>query len=181
MWNCRLKVFLSSGLFSCDLLLLPYSQPPPHTGNQVTQCYHSPVLVFLISLLLHLWTFCSYVFSRSVMSDSSQPFWTVSHQAPVSMGFLRQECWSGLPFPPSGDLPYSWFKLVSPISPALQADSLPTEPLGKALNFLLRSNETGSLTFPTSSSPLAFRLSHLGLLAWSSGILVYFLFYFASL
>ena len=32
--------------------------------------------------------------------------WTVAHQAPLSMGFSRQENWSGLPFPPPGDLPY---------------------------------------------------------------------------
>ena len=31
--------------------------------------------------------------------------WTVAHQAPLSVGFSRQECWSGLPFPPLGDLP----------------------------------------------------------------------------
>ena len=37
----------------------------------------------------------------SVMSD----LWTVAHQAPLSMGFSRQECWSGLPCPPPGDLP----------------------------------------------------------------------------
>ena len=52
-----------------------------------------PHTCFFISLLLHLWTYCSYVFSHSIMSDSLQPFWTVSHQAPVSMGFFRQECW----------------------------------------------------------------------------------------
>ena len=40
----------------------------------------------------------------SVVSDSVTP-WTVTHQAPLSMGFSRQECWSGLPCPPPGDLP----------------------------------------------------------------------------
>ena len=52
-----------------------------------------------------------------------------SHQAPLSMGFLRQEYWSGLPCPPPGDLPNPGIK---PRSPALQAgDSLPFEPPGK--------------------------------------------------
>ena len=52
-----------------------------------------------------------------------------SHQAPLSMGFLRQEYWSGLPWPPPGDLPNPGIK---PRSPALQAgDSLPFEPPGK--------------------------------------------------
>ena len=50
--------------------------------------------------------------------------WTVACQAPLSMGFSWQEYWSGLPFPSPGDLPDPWIK---PRSPALQADSLPTE------------------------------------------------------
>ena len=49
--------------------------------------------------------------------------WTVAHQAPLSMGFSRQEYWSGLPFPPPGDLPDPGIKLLSP---ALLADSLPS-------------------------------------------------------
>ena len=51
--------------------------------------------------------------------------WTVAHQPPLSMGFSRQEYWSGLPCCPPGDLPDSGIKPVSPASPALQADSLP--------------------------------------------------------
>ena len=42
--------------------------------------------------------------------------WTVAHQAPPSMGFSRQEYWSGLPFPPPGDLPYPEIKLAFPES-----------------------------------------------------------------
>ena len=53
--------------------------------------------------------------------------WTVAHQAPLSMGFSRQEYWSGLPFPSPGDLPDPG---IAPGSPALQADSLPFEPPG---------------------------------------------------
>ena len=55
---------------------------------------------------------------------------TVACQAPLSMGSFRQEYWRGLPFPLSGDLLNSEIKPVSPASPALQVDSLPTEPLG---------------------------------------------------
>ena len=54
--------------------------------------------------------------------------WTRAHQAPLSMGFSRQEYWSGLPCPPPGDLPCSG---TEPSSPVLQVDSLPSEPLGK--------------------------------------------------
>ena len=52
--------------------------------------------------------------------------WTVAHQASLSMGFSRQEYWSGLPFPSPGDLPDPETK---PRSPALQADTLTSEPL----------------------------------------------------
>ena len=58
---------------------------------------------------------------------SLRPLWTVALEAPLSMGFPRQEYWNGLPFPPPGDLPNPGIKLMSPVSPALQADSLPTE------------------------------------------------------
>ena len=51
--------------------------------------------------------------------------WTIACQAPLSMGFSRQEYQSGLPFPPPGDLPDPGIKSVSPASPALQADSSP--------------------------------------------------------
>ena len=56
--------------------------------------------------------------------------WTVARQAPLSMGFSRQEYWNGLPFPSSGDLPNPGIELGSP---ALQADSIPSEPPGKPL------------------------------------------------
>ena len=54
--------------------------------------------------------------------------WTIDYQAPPSMGFSRQECWSGLPFPSPGDLPDPGIELRSP---ALQADALLSEPPGK--------------------------------------------------
>ena len=57
--------------------------------------------------------------------------WTVACQAPLSMGFSRQEYWSGLPYSPPGDLPDPGMETVTPASPALQADSFPTEPPGK--------------------------------------------------
>ena len=57
--------------------------------------------------------------------------WTGARQAPLSMGFPRQEYWSGLPFPSPGDLPDPG---MEPESPELQADSLPSEPAGKCLD-----------------------------------------------
>ena len=58
--------------------------------------------------------------------------WTVAPQSPLSMGFPRQEYWSGLPIPSPGDLPDSGIELVSP---ALQADSLLSEPLIQSAMF----------------------------------------------
>ena len=54
--------------------------------------------------------------------------WTVAYQAPPSVEFSRQEYWCGLPFPSPEDLPAPE---IEPMSHALQADSLPSEPLGK--------------------------------------------------
>ena len=62
--------------------------------------------------------------------------WTVAHQA-LSMEFSRQEYWSGWPFLSSGDLPDPGIK---PESPALQTDSLPTEPPGDATDVVRRKN-----------------------------------------
>ena len=63
--------------------------------------------------------------------------WTVARQAPLSMGFSRQEYWSGLPFPSAGDLPNPE---TEPRSPALQADSLPTELQGKPGAYTINSS-----------------------------------------
>ena len=79
--------------------------------------------------------FVSWHFSRlrgvcvcdSVMSNSAIP-WTVAHQAPLSMGFSRQESWSGSPFSSPGDLSDPGIKAGSP---ALHVESLLSEPLGK--------------------------------------------------
>ena len=67
------------------------------------------------------------------MSDSFASPQTVTHQTPLSMGFPKQEySWSGLPFASLGDFPDLG---IEPLSPALQAYSLPSEPLGKPLAF----------------------------------------------
>ena len=81
-------------------------------------------LVFIL-LLNELLLFCC-----QVMFDSFAAPWTVSHQAPLSMGFSRQEYWSGLLFLFAGDLPNPGIEPLSPVSPALQVDSLPLSHLG---------------------------------------------------
>ena len=63
--------------------------------------------------------------SPSAVSESATP-WTVACQAPLSMGFSRREYWSGLPFPSPG---------TEPTTPALQEDSLLSEPSGQSAKF----------------------------------------------
>ena len=61
--------------------------------------------------------------------------WTVVCQAPLSIGFSRQEHRSGLPIPPPGDLPDPWIEPTSPVVLTLQADSLPLSHRGSIYGF----------------------------------------------
>ena len=71
-----------------------------------------------VKLLGHVWLFVT--------------LWTAAHQAPLSMGFPRQEYWSGLSCSPPGDLPDPGIEPTSPLTPGLQVDFfLPTELPGK--------------------------------------------------
>ena len=72
--------------------------------------------------------------------------WTVAYQSPPSMGFSRQEYWSGVPFPSPGDLPDPG---IEPRSPAFQADALTSEPPGKP-QFILPIVTRTFLGFPGS-------------------------------
>ena len=78
-------------------------------------CIHNCLLLLLLLRLFSLAQLCVTP-------------WTAAHQAPLSMGFSRQEYWGGLPFPSAGDLPDPGIEPMSPVSPALQADSLPAQP-----------------------------------------------------
>ena len=72
---------------------------------------HKESLLYIINQLL---------FSCLVVSSCFATSSTAAHQAPPSMGSSRQEHWSGVPFPPPGDLSHPGTELVSPVSPALQ-------------------------------------------------------------
>ena len=103
---------------------------PSYLGNRLSCCLTSQVhsrTGILPQEELYLRSHPCMHISHSVMSDFVTP-WTVTHQVPLSMEFSRQEYWSGLPFPSPGDLPNAGIK---PGSPALQTDSLPSEPPGK--------------------------------------------------
>ena len=91
----------------------------------------------------------------------------MAHQAPLSIGFSRQEYWSGLPCPLPGDLPNSG---IETRSPTLQADSLPSKPPGKPKNTGVGSCSLSQRIFPTQGSSLnlphfreiLYHLSHQG-------------------
>ena len=122
---------LPSGLF--------FPPPPPHSQWWPRPCYHlwqagdgrAPLWSWADA---HMWWGGIWIETdagevRLLLFSHVQLFvtpWTVAHKAPLSMGFSRQEYWGGLPFPSSGDLPNLGIK---PVSPALQADSLPLEAL----------------------------------------------------
>jgi len=72
------------------------------------------------------------------MPNSFVTLWTVAHQAPLSMGFSRQEYWSGLPIPFPGDLPDTGIK---PVSPALFTAESPGKPV-VVIQSLSRVSET---------------------------------------
>ena len=65
------------------------------------------------------------VLSRFSRVQLFATLWTLALQAPLSMGFSRQEYWSGLPRPPPGDLPNPGIELTSPASPALASPASP--------------------------------------------------------
>ena len=89
-----------------------------------------PMLSFLRDIYIYIYIYIyqsvKHVIHSSCVWLCVTP-WTVAHPAPLFMGFSRQEYWSGLPFPSPEDLPSPGIK---PRSPALQADSLPSDHQG---------------------------------------------------
>ena len=81
-----------------------------------------------IKLQAQITAVCGHVLNSFSHIRLFVTLWVVACQAPLSMGFSRQDYWSGLPCPPPGDLPDSGIKPVSPASPALQTGSLPLAP-----------------------------------------------------
>ena len=85
---------------SADTLILGFQ--PPELCKNMNLLFQPPVCITWLhqseqtNLLL--------LFSGSIMPDFFATPWTVAYQAPLSMGFSRQECWSGLPFPPPGEI-----------------------------------------------------------------------------
>ena len=76
------------------------------------------------------WVHCAYVLSHVWLFGTP---WTVACQASLSMGFPRQEYWSGWPLPPPGDLPSPGIRYVSLVSPALRGGFFTRAPLDSCL------------------------------------------------
>ena len=88
--------------------------------------WHKWGLVLTVCVCVH-----THALNRSVMYNSVAIPWSVAHQAPLSMKFSRREYWSGLSFPPTGDLSNPGIKLTSSVSPVLVSRFFNTELPGK--------------------------------------------------
>ena len=113
-------------LQSCLTLCGPIDGSPP--GSPVPGILQARTLEWVAISFSKAWKWKVKVKSLSCVRLLATP-WTAAYQAPPSMGFSRQEYWSGLPFPSPGDRLYTG---IEPGSPALYADALPSEPPGKS-------------------------------------------------
>ena len=129
-WQSGTSMYVMAFCFPLRILILFsfilwFSFPHPNPVLQPSSCCVMNVQSFCLPSA----SFLKRVKSLSRVRLFATP-WTVAYQAPPSMGFSRQEYWSGLLFPSPGDLPNPGIK---PRSPALQADALTSEPPGKRL------------------------------------------------
>ena len=85
-------------------------------------------VILCFTFMIHILYTVLFVFSYHLSKSLSHVPLCDPMDCSLSMGFSRQEYWSGLPLPPPGDLPGPG---IEPRSPALQADTLPSESLGK--------------------------------------------------
>ena len=101
----------------------------PKILNQVVSYYHfqTPFIAACV---------CACMLSHFSRVRLFAILWTVVYQAPLSMGFSRQEYWSGLLFPNPGDLPDPGIKPTSPISPALAGGVFTTNITWAVLSYL---------------------------------------------
>ena len=114
--------------------------------------------------ITHYNVMCVYAQSLQWCPTLCDP-WTTACQAPLSMGFSRQEHWSGLPYPPPVDLPNPGIEPTTPVSPALQVDSLPAEPQEKPVKVII--DEKKDLRSIMQASIL--RNNKQGMPWWSNG------------
>ena len=104
--------------------------------------------------------------SHSVLSKSFVTPWTVALQAPLSVRFSRQEYWSGLPFPSSGDLPNPGSKTTSPALQAFPPLSLRGSPLDRVVQSLSRVQLFMTPWTVARQAPLFMGVLQAGILEW---------------
>ena len=92
------------------------------------------ICIYILYIYIYIFKLCVYVCVAEVVAQMCPTLhspWTIACKAPLSMEFSRQESWSGLPFPCLGD---HFDPGIKPRSPALQVDTLPSEPPGKQVS-----------------------------------------------
>ena len=109
-----------------------HRNPPEELSLRYDLPSHSTEII-----LMKPYIYVLLLFSQSVMSNSFTTPWTVARQAPLLMGFPRQEYWSGLPFPSPGDLPDPGIKPTSLGPPALAGGFFTIEPAGENHMYIL--------------------------------------------
>ena len=116
---------------SSELKLLRKLLPWKHRFKCISKLLEQPLFVCLCFCFFCL-IFTLFEVEFEVKSQLFATPWIVNRQAPLSMGFSRQEYWSGLPFSSPVDLPHPG---IEPVSPEICVDSLPSEPPRKPLIF----------------------------------------------
>ena len=124
-WILPMLAAAAKSLQSCLTLCDPIDGSPP--GSPIPGILQARTLEWVAISFSNAWKWKVKVKSLSHVWLLATP-WTIAHQAPPSMGFSRQEYWSGLPFSSPGDLPNQG---IEPGSPPWQADSLPSVLPGK--------------------------------------------------
>ena len=112
------------GLLEISVILWLIDASPQSLSIAVPHVLPMDVSLSKVPLSIRIPVILDYS-SCCLVAKSCPTFGTVTHQAPLSMGFLRQEYWSGLPFYFPGDRPEPGIEPESPAAPAWQVDSLP--------------------------------------------------------
>ena len=119
-------------------LLSTESETPPTLWVEPNgMCFHKFSRWFpcMLKFCKHSWKYAKILCNRIQLFTTP---WTVAHQAPLSVGFSKQEYWSGLPCPPPADLPDSWIKPWSHRSPALASRFFTTDATREAQKYSRR-------------------------------------------
>ena len=138
----------------CPTLCDPINESPP--GSPIPGILQTRTLEWVAISFSNAWKWKVKVksLSRVQLLPTS---WTAPYQAPPSIGFSRQEYWSGSPLPPPRDLSVPGIK---PWSLPLQADSLPHQPSGKSLNIMISTNGARTIGYSYAKKRTLIHILH---------------------